>query len=163
MKGPPVSSSSAVRPEVLAFLRDSKEHPDDDAPRLILADWLEDHGSPADAARAEFIRLQCERARLSEDDPRGVCLEARERQLLQQHNRDWLGSLAATSWDTHFRRGLLRLKLPLGLPGQYTAGVWQAEACAWVDGLDLSRNCLGDTGAQVLASSPLLGRPKRPP
>ena len=36
-------------------------HPADDAPRLIYADWLEEHG---DSARAEFIRVQCELARL---------------------------------------------------------------------------------------------------
>jgi uncharacterized protein (TIGR02996 family) len=35
-----------------AVLRD----PVDDAPRLVYADWLEDHGQPE---RAEFIRLQC--------------------------------------------------------------------------------------------------------
>jgi uncharacterized protein (TIGR02996 family) len=33
----------------------------DDAPRLIFADWLEEHGA---AERAEFIRVQCELARL---------------------------------------------------------------------------------------------------
>ena len=27
-----------------AFLRDIIEHRDDDAPRLVYADWLEDHG-----------------------------------------------------------------------------------------------------------------------
>src|SRR5215218_7287428 len=31
--------------------------PADDAPRLVLADWLDEHGQPD---RAEFIRLQCE-------------------------------------------------------------------------------------------------------
>jgi uncharacterized protein (TIGR02996 family) len=34
--------------------------PDDDVPRLVFADWLEEHG---DADRAEFIRLQCAIAR----------------------------------------------------------------------------------------------------
>jgi uncharacterized protein (TIGR02996 family) len=38
-----------------AFLEDIREHPDDDAPRLIFADWLEDNG---DADRAEFIRAR---------------------------------------------------------------------------------------------------------
>jgi uncharacterized protein (TIGR02996 family) len=32
------------------------ENPDDDAPRLVYADWLEEQGDPL----AEFIRLQCE-------------------------------------------------------------------------------------------------------
>jgi uncharacterized protein (TIGR02996 family) len=35
--------------------------PDDDAPRLIYADWLDEHGQ---AERAEFIRVQCELARV---------------------------------------------------------------------------------------------------
>ena len=38
------------------FLADIAAHPEDDAPRLIFADWLEDHGQPE---RAELIRLQC--------------------------------------------------------------------------------------------------------
>ena len=32
--------------------------PDDDLPRLVFADWLEETGHPANAARARFIRLQ---------------------------------------------------------------------------------------------------------
>ena len=39
-----------------AFLQAILETPDDDTPRLIYADWLDEHG---DVARAEFIRLQC--------------------------------------------------------------------------------------------------------
>ncbi len=42
------------------FLADICEHPDDDTPRLIFADWLDDHD---DSDRAEFIRVQCELAR----------------------------------------------------------------------------------------------------
>lgn len=38
-----------------AFLQAILEAPDDDTPRLIYADWLDEHGDPA---RAEFIRLQ---------------------------------------------------------------------------------------------------------
>jgi len=36
-----------------AFLEDIIAHPRDDAPRLIYADWLDDHGQ---GERAEFIR-----------------------------------------------------------------------------------------------------------
>src|SRR2546426_542629 len=49
-------------PQYLAFEADIIAQPDDDAPRLILADWLEDHGDEHTAARAEFIRLQSELA-----------------------------------------------------------------------------------------------------
>ena len=41
--------------EFLALIRACKAEPEDDAPRLVLADWLEDHG---DAERAAFIRRQ---------------------------------------------------------------------------------------------------------
>src|SRR4051812_5383520 len=37
-----------------ALLAAIAEAPDDDAPRLVYADWLEEHG---DDARAEFIRV----------------------------------------------------------------------------------------------------------
>lgn len=51
-----------------AFLADIAEHPDDDAPRLIYADWLDDHGGDEGRARAEFIRAQCELYRLDRPD-----------------------------------------------------------------------------------------------
>jgi uncharacterized protein (TIGR02996 family) len=51
------------------FIRAIVENPFDDAPRLIFADWLEEHG---DAARAEFIRVQCEVARMVEPE-KGMC------------------------------------------------------------------------------------------
>lgn len=48
------------------FVRAVLVTPQDDAPRTIYADWLEEQG---DAARAEFIRLGCELAAW----PRGMC------------------------------------------------------------------------------------------
>ena len=72
-----------------ALLQDVCEHPDDDAPRLIYADWLDDHGGIAEQARAEFIRVQCELDRLPEDDPRWAALQKRERQLLRAHRPAW--------------------------------------------------------------------------
>lgn len=42
-------------PEYIALLRTILENPEDDAPRLIIADFIEEHG---DQERAEFIRLQ---------------------------------------------------------------------------------------------------------
>ena len=46
--------------EMLPFLRAIAAHPDDDTPRLVFADWLDEHDHPE---RAEFIRLQIELAR----------------------------------------------------------------------------------------------------
>src|SRR5262245_19453619 len=45
-----------------AILQSVIDHPEDDAPRLVYADWCEDHGDPD---RAEFIRVQVELARLA--------------------------------------------------------------------------------------------------
>jgi uncharacterized protein (TIGR02996 family) len=70
-----------------AFLRDIAEHPDDDAPRLIYADWLEEHGDPS---RAEFIRVQCEMAKATGNDPRWQTLYDRQAVLLKAHRERWL-------------------------------------------------------------------------
>jgi uncharacterized protein (TIGR02996 family) len=51
--------------EKLALLAAVKETPDDDAPRLVLADWLEEHGDEDDRAHAELLRVQCELLRRS--------------------------------------------------------------------------------------------------
>src|SRR6516165_5845774 len=72
-----------------AFLHDILAHPDDDAPRLIYADWLEEHNNP----RGEFIRVQCALARLDDEDPRRWPLEQREGELLQQYEQQWLTPL----------------------------------------------------------------------
>src|SRR5919205_623303 len=57
-----------------AFLRAVADHPDEDGPRLVLADWLDERG---DAARAEFVRVQCAAAALPAFDDRRVGLEDR--------------------------------------------------------------------------------------
>jgi uncharacterized protein (TIGR02996 family) len=62
-----------------AFLSAIIEAPDDDGPRLVYADYLEDYGQ---AERADFIRVQIDLARLPHQDPRRQELEAKERALL---------------------------------------------------------------------------------
>jgi uncharacterized protein (TIGR02996 family) len=52
--------SSLMSCESLDLLAAVLDSPSDDAPRLVYADWLDEHGQ---ADRAEFIRLQCEMAR----------------------------------------------------------------------------------------------------
>jgi uncharacterized protein (TIGR02996 family) len=88
------------------FLEGIVAQPDDDAPRLVFADWLEEQG---DGARAEFIRVQVERARLPEWDARQVRLRLRERALIDQHGRTWkaeLPEIEGVRWD-EFRRGFV--------------------------------------------------------
>lgn len=71
--------------------------PDDDGPRLVYADWLDEHGDPA---RAEFIRVQIELARFpkrlpGEFDRTELALRAREQTLIQRYAEDWLAPLKA--------------------------------------------------------------------
>lgn len=72
-----------------AFLQDILERPDDDAPRLIFADWLEDNGDPD---RAEFVRLQ-----IADQALRGARAErspSRADELLLRNWDRWVAPLA---------------------------------------------------------------------
>src|SRR5262249_40473293 len=86
-----------------AFLQAIIENPDYDTLRLVYADYLDERGDP----RGEFIRVQCELAKLPEGDPRRPELGTRERRLLQEHEQEWVGRLRGlvTKWE--FRRGFV--------------------------------------------------------
>jgi uncharacterized protein (TIGR02996 family) len=88
------------------LLQDVVENPDDDTPRLILADWWEEHGNASQRARAELIRAQIELSRLPEDDPREEELRRREAALLHEYGRAWraeLTKLPAVTWGKFVR------------------------------------------------------------
>src|SRR4051794_3534023 len=97
------------------FLQDIIANPNDDAPRLIYADWLEENGGDEGRDRAALIRLQCERARLPEGDPKAARLKTRERKLLKPHAAAWMRPLYAGGLATaEFRRGFVEhVALPL--------------------------------------------------
>src|SRR5262249_49346848 len=61
--------------------------PDDDLPRLVFSDWLEENGEPD---RAEFIRVGLERVRLDRHDPRRDELRHREQELVRSHEKEWV-------------------------------------------------------------------------
>src|SRR5262249_43172328 len=87
------------------FLLDVLDNPDDDAPRLVYADWLDEHGL---ASRAEFIRLQVELARLDRYDPRWPALRRREAELLAAHAAQWVEEAGlADLKEPAFRRGFV--------------------------------------------------------
>jgi uncharacterized protein (TIGR02996 family) len=65
------------------------ERPDDGAPRLVYADWLEEHGDAADQARAEYIRLGCRLASLRPWDEGYVEASLRTYRLRAQHRDAW--------------------------------------------------------------------------
>ncbi len=96
-----------------AFLADILEHPEDDTPRLVFADWLEDNG---EADRAEFIRVQIEAARLGRYEPRREALEQRIKALLDRYRKTWLQEV--TAWarpGAWFERGFVgKVECPAG-------------------------------------------------
>lgn len=88
-----------------AFLQAIHANPDDDAPRLMYADWLTERGD----VRGEFIRLQCELARLPEHDVRRGEWLQRANHLLQRYGQGWreaLPRLDGVTW-TGFERGFV--------------------------------------------------------
>jgi uncharacterized protein (TIGR02996 family) len=100
----------ADHPEYEALLRAICAEPDDDTPRLVAADWLEEHGleEHGDADRAAFIRIQVELARL-EAAGLGKSLDA---DALRKNERAYFG------------------------PYSYFWRLWAAEACpqlVWVN------------------------------
>src|ERR1700739_4430833 len=90
------------RPEVIAFLRDIKDNPDDDTPRLILADWLEDRFDP----RGQFVRLQVQAARRTWKDPLWEQMLQEAKAIREQQHENWIGHLAKKG-DVSFSRGLI--------------------------------------------------------
>jgi uncharacterized protein (TIGR02996 family) len=128
-----------AHPLARALLRAAKESPEDDGPRLALADWLEEQG---DTARAEFLRLQL---RLAPASPWALDPEARARarervqELLARFGGGWLGPLWPVGGSWH--RGLLavaldRLRLPGHLPDIFP---WTDSARLEVPGRDALR------------------------
>jgi uncharacterized protein (TIGR02996 family) len=57
-----------------AFLVSIIEHPEDDTPRLVFADWLEEHDQ---AERAEFIRVQCQLPKTPRDPAKHIELDTK--------------------------------------------------------------------------------------
>jgi uncharacterized protein (TIGR02996 family) len=126
-----------------AFLGAIAEAPEDDLPRLAYADWLDEHGDPD---RAEFIRVQCELARLEPSDPRREPLSERERVLLNAQGAKWtacLGPLAGTvRWL--FRRGMLE---EVGIEeGTGNDELWRLRFLPALRGLGLFDPAITDDG-----------------
>src|SRR4051794_3453641 len=86
-----------------ALYRAILDQPDDDAPRLIWADWLDEHGDPD---RAAFVRLQCEWAALDPGDPRQDDLWEQWTRRLNKNRRRWGAGLGSEARNFGFWRGL---------------------------------------------------------
>lgn len=111
----------------VALFAEMRSDPDNPTPRLIYADWLEEHG---DDARAAFIRLQCE---LDHDagSPDLTELRERARTLFQKFGPTW----------TEFGKGVRVYNLRFGL----------------VDDVIIDCSLLWDDEIPVLAEAPITG------
>jgi uncharacterized protein (TIGR02996 family) len=77
-----------------AFLRKILEDPADDGPRLVYADWLEDHG---EIDRADFIRTECKLAALPRGDKRRRPLKAHLETL--DVDEQWVAAVSKASLE----------------------------------------------------------------
>ena len=157
-----------------AFLQAILDAPDDDAPRLLFADWLDERG---DSDRAEFIRVQIA---LEKRGPRRSEMWSRQNRLLTLHEEEWSAPARGVASDWTFRRGFIDEVHALARP--FLTGAddlfRQAPVChvrlCWgrgavlartyvpllislphlqrLAGLDLGDNSLGSVGLQALTA-----------
>ena len=163
-----------------AFLRTILSVPDQDTPRLVYADYLEENDR---SERAEFIRLQCELAKTPSYAPHHALLKVREQELLSRYQAEWkhrLPMLQGVHWEA-FERGFVagvRIDDPHSLfthaaeifeatPIQRLSlhGVFVPEARRLAETNSLSQvrildlddgNRIGNAGLEALAASPHL-------
>lgn len=152
-----------------AFLAAIVRRPDDDLPRMIYADYLDERG---EHARAELIRLQCAAARGDAADA-GRIAELRDR-----FQEEWLAPLGRGIYYAEFRRGfpehivmsardfvrdheMIREQTPLRSVALLGAGRVLARLLAGhhlrdLTALHLTGGMLGDAGVERLAECPHL-------
>jgi uncharacterized protein (TIGR02996 family) len=151
-------ASSPPRPELLALLRQVKATPDDETLRLVLADWLDEHGDAADRARAALIRAEGEWRRRPYDPEDGTQRRLREQMqaLERAYGSEWLGPLRQSGVKCKFVRGLVHLETNVGVVVAWRNRAWpQTEAWAWVEWAKLVNGAPADIAK--LAESPALG------
>src|SRR5262245_55549100 len=90
------------------FLSALREDPEDEATRLIAADWEDEDGGPA---RAELLRLDVELDRWVPELERREALLKRRNELLAAHAARWLGPLAGIVQKWTYAGGLFRITL----------------------------------------------------
>lgn len=89
-----------------ALLNAIAEHPEEDTPRLMYADWLEENGDPE---RADFVRVQVALAQPGLSGEERAALVLRHRPYLMGFERQWKASLpkiGGVEWGD-FNRGLI--------------------------------------------------------
>ena len=121
----PLIGSLLARPERAVIGADERAlldaviaDPEADGPRLVYADWLQQHG---DVARGELIAVQCALARLDNIEEHNR-LKARDFELVKQHGNRWCAEIGIgevrnnwypSVWAADFHRGFVEvLEMP---------------------------------------------------
>jgi uncharacterized protein (TIGR02996 family) len=131
-------------------------NPDEDTPRLALADWLDENGDKHDKARAVFIRCQITAAR---GGPDAKAATTRASKLRSGHLKHWVGPLAEllAKHRTHsFARGMYEEWFATA--GDFLKKPHQAAVCERFPLLGVETLYLRETTKRVdtLAQSPAL-------
>ena len=128
--------SAPLPEEQAALLRAIVSHAEDDTPRLVYADWLEEHG---DAEQAEFIR---ESIKLAAMKPRAKGRKALRERLAELVSAGryrwyrWLGAVTTVAIN-RFNRGL-PYRVTFGSPGAFFAVADALFAFVPVSGLGIT-------------------------
>ncbi len=163
------------------FLQAIFENPDDETPRLIYADWLEERGDP----RGQFIQVECALEKLGPDDPLRRELEVQREALAFEHEEEWFGPLVRLisvgpdggGW-VRSRRGFPHLlcvfaetflrhaeeifrlapvrELALLRAGPHVRALAACVQLTRLSSLDVVGARMGDEGARLFAASPHL-------
>ena len=122
---------------LLGLLESCKKQPEEDTPRLILADWLDDHGEPQ---RGELVRLQCTLGDHHFHDITWPNHDAAEREedLLAEHGRSWLGAWDRPGWGSRLSRGLVSLHVSPELLVLAANQLAEHDGLPWVETIRFS-------------------------
>lgn len=106
-----------MQTEAEGFLTRIRANPDDDGPRLVFADWLDEQGDP----RGAFIRVQLALAQLEQEeaaagtenlgrtdrDHTRARLQLDEQELRDAHEKEWKAPFNGLAYSPDFRRGFV--------------------------------------------------------
>jgi uncharacterized protein (TIGR02996 family) len=147
-----VARARVTEAELLGAVCDA---PDDDAPRLVYADWLAERGDP----RGEYIQLACRAARISRFSREGQALAGRMLALEQQLGKELGAPLddLTTGWWTELTRGFIsHVSLdPRGFLARFAGLARRAPITS------VAMRAVDDESLAELAASPLLARLSR--
>ena len=149
---------TSPRPELLALLAAVKAEPDEDTPKLALADWLQEQDDEADRARGEYVREVVRYHGMKEDDLARYDVSTRLTVLSQHYNWAWFGPLLTAGFQFLRSSEHWALRFPTidgtKLVTKKTMALAGTEAYAWIAGLSFYR--LSSTQLTKFTNSPLL-------